>query len=142
IAGRAGERFAVRNSGATAVVEGVGDHGCEYMTGGLAIILGSIGYNFAAGMTGGVAFLLNEDGRAPARINGQLVQVEAPTGEDLELLRVWIAQHAQLAASNKARALIDDWTEASKQFLKVVPKDQPAATLPVPVAIPAMAVPA
>jgi glutamate synthase (ferredoxin) len=142
IAGRAGERFAVRNSGATAVVEGVGDHGCEYMTGGLAIILGSIGYNFAAGMTGGVAFLLDEGGRAAMRINRQLVEVEAPTGEDLELLRVWITQHAQLAASHKARALLDNWAGASKQFLKVAPKDQPGAALPVPVAIPAVAVPA
>jgi glutamate synthase domain-containing protein 3 len=74
------------------------------------------------------------------RINGQLVQVETPSDEDLELLRVWIAQHAQLAASGKAQALLEDWAEASKLFLKVVPKDQPAVALPVPVAIPAVAV--
>src|SRR6185295_16120245 len=93
IAGRAGERFAVRNSGAVAVVEGVGDHGCEYMTGGLVISLGAIGYNFGAGMTGGLTYVLD----APrARVNQQLVAVEALDEADEACVRGWLERHAAL----------------------------------------------
>jgi glutamate synthase (ferredoxin) len=125
IAGRAGERFAVRNSGASAVVEGVGDHGCEYMTGGFVIILGAIGYNFAAGMTGGEAFII-DDGWAPARINRELVDVATPTAGDLERVRGWVEQHAALTQSTTGRALLSHWERACGKFLKIAPKGQPA----------------
>jgi len=130
IAGRAGERFAVRNSGAVAVVEGVGDHGCEYMTGGMVIVLGSIGYNFAAGMTGGIAFVLDEDGHGAARVNPQLVNVEALAADDLNLVHDWVAQHAQLTLSGRARMVLQHWLEYSGRFLKIVPKDQPIPAKP------------
>ncbi|HLF25035.1 MAG TPA: glutamate synthase large subunit [Anaerolineae bacterium] len=133
LAGRAGERFAVRNSGAFAVVEGVGDHGCEYMTGGMVIVLGAIGYNFAAGMTGGIAYVLDEDESAAARINPQLVRVEALPPDEVEQLHDWISRHAQLTHSRKANALLRHWSEVSTHFLKVVPKDQPAQAAPIAV---------
>jgi glutamate synthase (ferredoxin) len=131
IAGRVGERFAVRNSGAITIVEGVGDHGCEYMTGGLAIILGPIGYNFAAGMTGGLAFVFDEDDRAAAHINSQLVSVERPTPFEIEYLHQWITHHAQLTSSEKAQALLRDWHVNSGRFLKITPKDQAAQAQPI-----------
>jgi glutamate synthase (ferredoxin) len=142
IAGRAGERFAVRNSGAVAVVEGVGDHGCEYMTGGLVIVLGPIGYNFAAGMTGGAAYVLAERDaeEVVARVNPQLVRVDQPTLEELEALRERIEQHARLAFSRKAQALLDSWAWDSMQFLKIVPHDQPGAAAPIPVSLPTAAI--
>jgi len=140
IAGRAGERFAVRNSGAVAVVEGVGDHGGEYMTGGLVVVLGPIGHNFGAGMTGGLAYVLDEEGCAVTHINRQLVQVEAPAPDDLAVLRDRITRHAQFTQSRKARALLENWEAASTRFLKIVPKDHPAAS-PIPVAWPALATP-
>lgn len=122
IAGRAGERFAVRNSGAAAVVEGVGDHGCEYMTGGLVIVLGAIGRNFAAGMTGGVAYVLNQH-HPIERINPELVNVTTPTAEDLEALQSWITRHVQYTHSQSATNLLEEWMFA--RFLKVTPKNQP-----------------
>jgi glutamate synthase (ferredoxin) len=131
IAGRAGERFAVRNSGAVAIVEGVGDHGCEYMTGGLVIVLGPVGYNFAAGMTGGIAYVLDEDGHAATRINTQLVRAETPGPNEVEGLQDWLALHTQLTSSQKAQAILRDWPENSAKFLRVVPKDPPALTDPV-----------
>ncbi len=131
IAGRVGERFAVRNSGAIAIVEGVGDHGCEYMTGGLVIVLGPIGYNFAAGMTGGIAYVFDKDGHAATRINTQLVCVETPAPNEIEGLRDWLALHVRLAFSQKAQALLRDWPEDGK-FLRIVPKDQPAPVEPLP----------
>ena len=132
IAGKVGERFAVRNSGALAVVEGVGDHGCEYMTGGLAVILGSIGYNFAAGMTGGIAYVYDENGQAAARINTQLVHIETPSTEQLYNLREWVARHAQLTGSQKAQAILSNWDTTSDRFLRIVPNEMPIQAEPAP----------
>ncbi|CAG0935365.1 glutamate synthase (ferredoxin) [Thermoflexales bacterium] len=131
IAGRVGERFAVRNSGAIAIVEGVGDHGCEYMTGGLAIILGSIGYNFAAGMTGGLAYLYDEDGTAGRRVNRQLVNVEPLTTFEIDYVQQWIQHHFALTSSSHAEAILNDWANKSARFLKVVPKEAAAQTQPI-----------
>ena len=135
IAGRAGERFGVRNSGAAAVVEGVGDHGCEYMTGGLVICLGGVGYNFAAGMTGGIAYLL-DDGRALSHINLQLVRAEPLDAADEACLQGWLALHADLTGSPRAKAVLAAWAEHAPRFLKIVPKDQPAPERPIPVQMP------
>jgi glutamate synthase (NADPH/NADH) large chain len=120
-AGMAGERFAVRNSGATAVVEGVGDHGCEYMTGGVVVVLGPTGRNFAAGMSGGVAFVLDEDGALARRCNLGLVELE-PVAEraDLLLLRRLVRRHARLTGSARARALLQDWDATSTRFVRVI----------------------
>ncbi len=131
IAGRAGERFAVRNSGAIAMVEGVGDHGCEYMTGGLVIVLGGIGYNFAAGMTGGLAFVAAEDNRAASRINAQLVNIETPSAFEMDYLHEWIAHHAQLTLSSQAQAMLREWRTRPPRFLKIAPKDQTAQAQPI-----------
>src|SRR5205807_5131578 len=94
LSGVAGERFAVRNSGATAVVEGVGDHGCEYMTGGVAVVLGRTGRNFAAGMSGGIAYVLDEDSSFATRCNMQLVALEALEDEDAATVRALVEDHA------------------------------------------------
>jgi glutamate synthase (ferredoxin) len=123
IRGIAGERFAVRNSGVTTVVEGVGDHGCEYMTGGRVVVLGETGRNFAAGMSGGVAYLLDEKGDAAKRCNGQMVGLEKVEGSDLEELKSLIERHAQLTGSKKAAKIIADWKNFSTKFIKVMPKD-------------------
>jgi glutamate synthase (ferredoxin) len=139
IAGRAGERFAVRNSGATAIVEGVGDHGCEYMTGGLVIVLGSIGYNFAAGMTGGVAYVLDEDGQSSARINTQLVNIELPTPNEVDEVRQWLIRHVQLTLSPKAQFILRHWSDNAARFLKIAPRERPDQAVPILVAVPATA---
>jgi len=145
IAGRAGERFGVRNSGVDAVVEGVGDHGCEYMTGGTVIVLGAIGYNFAAGMTGGEAYLLDDGGALP-RINTQLVRIESPTTVDLADVRRRVQCHAELTRSAHARALLAEWEAVAPRFIKVVPKHNPSAGLissvPASAVVAAMPVPA
>ena len=135
IAGRAGERFGVRNSGAIAVVEGLGDHGCEYMTGGLVLSLGGVGYNFGAGMTGGIAYLL-DDGRTRGHINTQLVNIEALDADDEACLQGWLALHADLTGSARAQAVLADWPMQAARFLKIVPKDQPAPARPIPVQLP------
>ena len=124
INGMAGERFAVRNSGATAVVEGVGDHGCEYMTGGVVVVLGRTGVNFAAGMSGGVAFVLDEDQLFDTKCNLEMVDVEpvADVG-DQKLLRVLVERHVKLTGSEHASALLRDWTEVAPRFVKVMPID-------------------
>ncbi len=132
VAGRVGERFGVRNSGATAIVEGLGDHGCEYMTGGLAIVLGPVGYNFAAGMTGGLAFVYDVDGCSAAHINRQMVTVEALSADDESTLQAWLYQHIHLTDSAAAKAILDDWRITSQRFLKIVPKDLPNQTTPLP----------
>ncbi len=122
VAGRAGERFAVRNSGATALVEGTGDHCCEYMTGGRVVVLGRTGRNFAAGMSHGRAYVLDEDGDFPLRVNRELVGVERV--EDAELaaeLRELIEQHAQQTNSARARHLMENWAEYLPQFWAVIP---------------------
>ncbi|MDX6476155.1 MAG: glutamate synthase large chain, partial [Gaiellaceae bacterium] len=119
--GTAGERFAVRNSGACAVVEGVGDHGCEYMTGGRVVVLGPTGRNFAAGMSGGIAYVLDEDGGFAARCNTQLVGLEALADEDEETVRALLAEHLERTASPVARRVLDDWN--ATRFVKVMPHD-------------------
>jgi glutamate synthase domain-containing protein 3 len=121
--GLAGERFCVRNSGATAVVEGVGDHGCEYMTGGRVAILGPTGRNFAAGMSGGVAYVLDPDGKFPARCNQELVDLE-PVGEHDEAeLHAMVSEHAERTGSAVAKRLLVGWESAVGSFVKVMPRD-------------------
>ncbi|MDQ3855847.1 MAG: glutamate synthase large subunit, partial [Chloroflexota bacterium] len=122
--GVAGERFAVRNSGARAVVEAVGDHGCEYMTGGTVVVLGRTGRNFAAGMSGGIAYVLDEDGRFDRRCNLEMVGLERPTGPvDEGELRGLIEQHHRLTGSPKARRVLEAWEHYFPMFVKVVPND-------------------
>jgi glutamate synthase (NADPH/NADH) large chain/glutamate synthase (ferredoxin) len=121
--GLAGERFAVRNSGATAVVEGVGDHGCEYMTGGLVVVLGPTGRNFAAGMSGGVAYVLDEDGAFEGRCNYELVGLEPLDPDDVRLLRALLAEHLARTDSGVARRVLQHWP----RFVKVMPHDYKAA---------------
>jgi glutamate synthase (NADPH/NADH) large chain len=148
--GRAGERFAVRNSGAIAVVEGAGDHGCEYMTGGVVVVLGQTGRNFAAGMSGGIAYVLDEEGTFASRCNLSMVDLE-PIGEeeaamaeayhqsgdletpgkvdvmsdmtrfDAERLRQLIQNHLRYTGSTRARAILDDWAVYRTKFRKVMP---------------------
>jgi len=124
ILGPAGERFCVRNSGAHVVVEGVGDHGCEYMTGGRAVILGSIGRNFGAGMSGGVAYLWDEDERSRSRINLGMVELEEMGDpEDVAELKSLIEEHAQLTGSKRAQYILDSWEQQLGKFIKVMPRD-------------------
>ena len=121
--GIAGERFCVRNSGAKAMVEGVGDHGLEYMTGGEAIILGTTGKNFGAGMSGGIAYVLDADGTLESRFNNDSADLEQPTAEDLAYLQSRIQAHLDHTGSERAKALLGDWNTASGQFVKVFPRD-------------------
>jgi glutamate synthase (NADPH/NADH) large chain len=134
IRGVAGERFAVRNSGATAVVEGIGDHGCEYMTGGRVVVLGRTGRNFAAGMSGGIAYVLNATHQFERRCNPELVDLEPLDREDLALVHDLISQHAALTGSALAARLLSTWAATSLQFTKVMPRDYKRA-LATPVAI-------
>jgi glutamate synthase (ferredoxin) len=121
--GIAGERFCVRNSGAHAVVEGVGDHGCEYMTGGVAVVLGRTGRNFAAGMSGGVAYVLDEEGTFAERCNHGMVELEGLGDEDLETLRSLLQRHGDYTGSGVAERLLLDWDRAVPKFVKVMPVD-------------------
>jgi len=135
--GVAGERFGVRNSGATAVVEGTGDHGCEYMTGGTVAVLGLTGRNFAAGMSGGIAYVYDEDGMFAQRCNQSMVALDKvlPEAEqaddgmrhrnqtDEAQLRQMIEQHARLSGSERAKALLADWANARRKFVKVFPHE-------------------
>ncbi|HEV8413679.1 MAG TPA: glutamate synthase large subunit [Bryobacteraceae bacterium] len=123
--GRAGERFAVRNSGATAVVEGLGDHGCEYMTRGLVICLADTGRNFAAGMSGGIAYVLDETGEfTKTRCNKASVDLEkVDIPEDVESLRYWIARHAEETGSARANWILDNFNELMPKFVKVFPHE-------------------
>ena len=121
--GLVGERFCVRNSGATAVVEGVGDHGCEYMTGGRAVVLGPVGRNFAAGMSGGVAFVYDPKGKLPIRVNPEMVDLEPLDAEDFVWLRHRVERHRHETGSEVAARLLDDWASASRSFVKVMPND-------------------
>lgn len=123
IRGTAGERFCVRNSGAKVVVEGVGDHGLEYMTGGLAVILGETGRNFAAGMSGGVAYVLDKSGNFREKVNMEMVSLDALNEEDEGILREFLEKHFQYTTSNIAFQLLQDWSESVKQFVKVLPAD-------------------
>jgi glutamate synthase (NADPH/NADH) large chain/glutamate synthase (ferredoxin) len=122
--GLAGERFAVRNSGADAVVEGVGDHGCEYMTGGRVVVLGPTGRNFAAGMSGGLAFVLDEDGTLRKRVNtAMLDQLEGLDEGDAIELRALVEEHRDRTGSPVAQRVLDRWEELREQFVKVFPTD-------------------
>jgi glutamate synthase (NADPH/NADH) large chain len=150
--GVAGERFAVRNSGAYAVVEGTGDHGCEYMTGGVVVVLGQTGRNFAAGMSGGVAYVLDESGDLDGRLNKEMVEVEALAGDpalieklaksgsdqvtraladvmldmreqDLERLHALIVRHAHYTNSIKAQSILANWASMVPKFKKVMPSE-------------------
>jgi glutamate synthase (NADPH/NADH) large chain len=118
--GRVGERFAVRNSGAVAIVEGVGDHGCEYMTGGTVVVLGDTGRNFAAGMSGGTAFVWHLD---KSRVNPELVELEPLTDEEQATLRTLVERHFAETDSAVAEHLLKRWSEAVEEFTAVVPRD-------------------
>ena len=121
--GVVGERFAVRNSGATAVVEGVGDHGCEYMTGGRVVVLGPTGRNFAAGMSGGLAFVYDPANTFPSLVNPEMVDLEDVVGEDADWLHEVVTRHGELTGSAVAQRLLDDWTTSVGAFAKVYPRD-------------------
>ncbi len=121
--GKAGERFCVRNSGGTAVVEGVGDHGCEYMTNGTVVILGTTGKNFGAGMSGGTAFVLDEEGHFGKLFNPEMIQVgQVQSEKDLQKVRGLIEQHLAYTGSERARQILNDWDSFQHQFVKVRPK--------------------
>ena len=123
ISGLAGERFAVRNSGATAVVDGIGDHGCEYMTKGLVIILGKIGKNFAAGMSGGIAYIFDEDGKFPDNCNQDMVNFySVDQNSDSEELFNFISKHFEYTSSPKAKYILENRRFLLEKFVKVVPK--------------------
>jgi len=123
VRGVVGERFAVRNSGATAVVEGVGDHGCEYMTGGKVVVLGPTGRNFGAGMSGGVAFVYNPDRNFEANLNPELVDLEDLEGEDFAWLKGAIERHRDETGSEVAARILADWSQQVSHFAKVMPRD-------------------
>jgi len=124
VAGRAGERFAVRNSGATAVVEGTGDHACEYMTGGTVVVLGPTGHNLGAGMSGGECFVHDPRGEVLARVNRQLVEARRPDGGQLARVRALVEEHATVTGSSRARSLLSDWPRAADAFWRIGPKTE------------------
>jgi glutamate synthase domain-containing protein 3 len=121
VRGVAGERFAVRNSGARAVVEGVGDHGCEYMTGGRVVVLGKTGRNFAAGMSGGIAYVLDRHGRFAECCNMGMVDLDLLGDEDWQTVREMIARHIVFTNSSHASKILD--TLSRQPFVKVMPRD-------------------
>jgi glutamate synthase (NADPH/NADH) large chain len=123
IRGKAGERFAVRNSGAQVVVEGVGDHGCEYMTGGTSVILGPTGRNFAAGMSGGIAYIYNVQNNFEAMCNMEMVDLDPVAGDDIPVLQNLIQQHFDKTGSSVAKFILADFENQLKQFIKVFPRD-------------------
>lgn len=123
IRGKAGERFCVRNSGARVVVEGVGDHGCEYMTGGIAIILGATGRNFAAGMSGGIAFVYDVKGQFDSLCNKEMVDLDPVDTEDIGLLQELVSNHYEYTKSTVAKFILDDLENQVRNFVKVFPKD-------------------
>ncbi|TAJ21107.1 MAG: glutamate synthase subunit alpha, partial [Dehalococcoidia bacterium] len=122
--GIAGERFCVRNSGALAVVEGVGDHGCEYMTGGRVVVIGRTGRNFGAGMSGGIAYVWDPDGDFGQRANMEMISFEAlEEEEDLDLVRGLLERHVEYTESSVASRLLAGWPAAAKEFVKVMPNE-------------------
>jgi glutamate synthase (NADPH) large chain len=124
VRGVAGERFCVRNSGATVVVEGVGDHGCEYMTGGRVIVLGRTGRNFAAGMSGGIAYVLDAEGDFVRRCNREMVDLESLTDPDeIDFVQVAIMKHATLTGSRYAERLLAEWVDVQGRMVKVMPRE-------------------
>ncbi len=125
-AGQAGDRFAVRNSGAVAVIEGAGNHCCEYMTGGIVLVLGRAGRNFGAGMSNGVAYVIDEAGSFPGRVNPEMVELGDLEAADLELLRKLVREHEEKTVSARARTILVNWEDYVPLFRKVVPKDAAA----------------
>ena len=123
IRGICGERFCVRNSGAEAVVEGTGDHGCEYMTGGRALILGETGRNFAAGMSGGIAYVWDATGTFSQKVNKEMVELEPLDAGDLEYVKGRIEKHVEYTDSTRGRAILDGWKTEQSRFVKVMPID-------------------
>jgi glutamate synthase (ferredoxin) len=121
--GVVGERFCVRNSGAEAVVEGVGEHGCEYMTGGRAIILGRTGRNFGAGMSGGIAYVLDETGDFSDRINNELLDLDPLGEDDVEYIQRMLRRHFQLTRSQRAEEVLRKWEKLAPKFVKVFPRE-------------------
>jgi glutamate synthase (ferredoxin) len=121
--GLAGERFAVRNSGADAVVEGVGDHGCEYMTGGRVVVLGHVGRNFAAGMSGGIAYVLDLEGEFERHVNQDTVDLDPLTDEDFETVQRMVRRHFQYTRSANADEVLRKWETYAPRFVKVFPRD-------------------
>jgi len=122
IRGQVGERFCVRNSGAVAVVEGVGDHGCEYMTGGRVVVLGPTGRNFAAGMSGGIAYIYDPGRTFGQRVNAEMVEVEPLDGEDSFMVQNLLERHAVETDSAVAGRLLEHWEIEQREFVKVVPR--------------------
>jgi glutamate synthase (NADPH/NADH) large chain len=127
--GRAGERFCVRNSGMTAVVEGVGDHACEYMTGGRVLVLGPTGRNFAAGMSGGIAYVYDPEQKLSQKLNHEMVDLDPLSPSDLQTIKGLIQKHHQYTQSQTAVQLLTQWEEAQKAFVKVMPRDYKTALL-------------
>ncbi|HJW15331.1 MAG TPA: glutamate synthase subunit alpha, partial [Thermoanaerobaculia bacterium] len=125
MAGSAGERFAVRNSGALAVVEGVGDHACEYMTAGLVAVLGRCGRNFGAGMSGGVAYVLDEDGILQGRVNPEMVGVQALAWDDARQLRQMVEAHRDATGSERAGEILENWSAFLSLFRRISPRTVP-----------------
>jgi len=123
INGMAGERFGVRNSGVHAVVEGVGDHACEYMTGGRVVVLGETGYNFAAGMSGGIAYVFDENQSFEERCNVNMVGLETPSNENFEELKQLISKHFKNTKSVKAKCILEDFEHYKSKFIKVIPHE-------------------
>ena len=123
IRGVVGERFCVRNSGAIAVVEGVGDHACEYMTGGRAVVLGSTGRNFGAGMSGGIAFIYDPSERSPPNLNPEMVDLDRSDDDDVRWLQDIVGRHYLAHASTVAYRILADWYKEAEHFIKVMPKD-------------------
>jgi glutamate synthase (NADPH/NADH) large chain len=123
IRGIVGERFAVRNSGATAVVEGVGDHGCEYMTGGKAVVLGATGRNFGAGMSGGVAYIYDPHATFAANLNSEMADLDELSGDDFTWLRDIVTRHRAETDSAVAEGILGDWSQQVNHFRKVMPRD-------------------
>jgi glutamate synthase (ferredoxin) len=122
--GRGGERFAVRNSGAETVIEGIGDHGCEYMTGGRVVVIGPVGRNFAAGMSGGVAYILDEKGVFPGLCNKEMVDLEPLVDdEDIAEVRGLIEAHVRHTGSDRGEDVLARWDELQDAFVKVMPVD-------------------
>ena len=122
--GVVGERFGVRNSGAVAVVEGVGDHACEYMTGGRVVVLGTTGRNFGAGMSGGIAYVLDRNGTFPTRVNREMVDLDDPIEDDeARWLRDRVERHLAETGSAVATRVLADWDTELASFVKVMPKD-------------------
>jgi glutamate synthase domain-containing protein 3 len=124
IRGQAGERFCVRNSGVNTVVEGVGDHGCEYMTRGTVVVIGPTGRNFAAGMSGGFAYILDEQGRFPVLCNTGMVDLEPlELDEDIDAVQSLLRKHIEATGSERAQWVLENWHSLQGKFVKVFPRD-------------------